>query len=171
MVTTARARKVSGLCLKAAVDDRLAAAMQIGKANASRGFLATSARYESGPRSVVIELASGVEVKIPVHLIEGLGELHDSVLLEVRVEGAGHGLHWPSIDLDHSIAGLVAGCFGSREWMATLGKQGGSVQSEAKRRASRENGRKGGRPRKSPFADAGSVATGRRVEKAVRTKR
>jgi len=32
---------------------------------------------------------------------------------------------------------------------ATLGSKGGSATSEAKRRAARENGRKGGRPRKA----------------------
>jgi hypothetical protein len=46
------------------------------------------------------------------------------------------------------VAGLVAGVFGTRAWMAELGRKGGSVTSEAKASAVRENGKKGGRLRK-----------------------
>ena len=51
-------------------------------------------------------------------------------------------------DADFTVAGLVAGVFGTRAWMAELGRKGGSVTSEAKAAAVRENGKKGGRPRK-----------------------
>ena len=34
-----------------------------------------------------------------------------------------------------------------REFLSNAGKKGGSVKSEAKARASRENGKKGGRPK------------------------
>ena len=35
-----------------------------------------------------------------------------------------------------------------REFLSNAGKKGGSVKSEAKARASRENGKKGGRPKR-----------------------
>lgn len=35
-----------------------------------------------------------------------------------------------------------------REYLASLGKKGGSSTSKAKAKAARENGKKGGRPRK-----------------------
>lgn len=35
-----------------------------------------------------------------------------------------------------------------RQYLASLGRKGGSVKSKAKAAASRANGRKGGRPRK-----------------------
>jgi hypothetical protein len=69
------------------------------------------------------------------------------VIRSVRIEGGGYGLYWPALDLDVSMPGLVAGCFGSRAWMSALGRRGGTVSSPAKRRTARANGRKGGRPR------------------------
>ena len=41
------------------------------------------------------------------------------------------------------------GVFGNREWMSELARHAGSRTSAAKASASRENGKKGGRPRKS----------------------
>jgi general stress protein YciG len=35
-----------------------------------------------------------------------------------------------------------------KEFLSNAGKKGGSVKSEAKAKAARENGKKGGRPRK-----------------------
>jgi hypothetical protein len=53
-------------------------------------------------------------------------------------------LHWDDLDVQMSVPGLVAGVFGTRKWMAELGRQGGSM-SKAKPPGVRENGRK--RPR------------------------
>lgn len=36
----------------------------------------------------------------------------------------------------------------ARKWLSAIGRKGGAVTSEAKTRAARRNGRKGGRPRK-----------------------
>jgi hypothetical protein len=45
--------------------------------------------------------------------------------------------------------GLLDGIFGTRAWMSRIGAQGGAVRSEAKARAVRANGAKGGRPKKA----------------------
>jgi len=48
------------------------------------------------------------------------------------------------------VPGLLQGTFGTRRWMAgELGAAGGKARSTAKVAAARENGRKGGRPRKA----------------------
>ena len=57
------------------------------------------------------------------------------------------GLHWPRLDADLTVAGLLAGIFGSRMWMREIGSAGGSVVSAKKAEAARANGAKGGRPR------------------------
>jgi hypothetical protein len=44
---------------------------------------------------------------------------------------------------------LIDGVFGSKAWMRDIGRVGGSAKSEAKATAARENGKKGGRPRKA----------------------
>jgi hypothetical protein len=41
----------------------------------------------------------------------------------------------------------VEGAFGSRRWMQQIGKLGGSRRSTLKAKASRENGKRGGRPK------------------------
>jgi hypothetical protein len=47
--------------------------------------------------------------------------------------------------VDLSIPGLLAGLFGTKAYMA---RRAGQAKSPAKAAAARENGRKGGRPRK-----------------------
>ncbi len=37
-----------------------------------------------------------------------------------------------------------------KKWLAEIGAKGGAVASEAQKAAARENGKKGGRPKKSP---------------------
>ena len=70
-------------------------------------------------------------------------------LAEIKVSPAGLGLHWPKLDADVYVPALLQGVFGSKRWMAAqLGATGGQARSHAKAAAARENGRKGGRPRK-----------------------
>ena len=52
------------------------------------------------------------------------------------------------LDADFNIAGLVAGIFGTKAWMSQLGRKGGQSTSSAKAESSRNNGKKGGRPKK-----------------------
>jgi hypothetical protein len=59
------------------------------------------------------------------------------------------GLHWPRIDADVYVPALLEGFFGSKRWMAEqLGRAGGRSRSAPKRVAARQNGLKGGRPKK-----------------------
>jgi hypothetical protein len=54
------------------------------------------------------------------------------------------------LDADLYVSALLQRVFGSKSWMArVLGAQGGRARTVAKVAASRENGRKGGRPRKA----------------------
>lgn len=131
------------------IDDRLPAATAAGRARRARGDPATRVTFDARTARLRIELVSGVGVSIPVASIEGLAGAPASVIRSVRLQGGGHGLHWPSLDLDLAVPELVAGCFGSRTWMSALARRGGKVSSPAKRRAARANGRLGGRPRKA----------------------
>ena len=97
---------------------------------------------------LVVELNSGVAIAIPVRFIQGLADATPAARRDVTIAGGGVGLHWPRIDLDLGVRNLLAGAFGTREWMSELAQHAGSRKSAANAKAARENGRKGGRPRK-----------------------
>ena len=110
---------------------------------------ATAARYDAGSRRLIVSIHNGVELAIPVRLIQELAGADPADLAEIEITPAGLGLHWPRIDADVYVPGLLAGVFGSRKWMAAqLGAQGGRTSTPAKAAAARANGAKGGRPRK-----------------------
>lgn len=109
---------------------------------------AQNAYYDTGQGRVVIELTNGCVFMFPAHLAQGMRNASARDLGEIEVMAHGVALRWPKLDADFTVAGLVSGIFGTRAWMAELGRRGGSATSEAKATAVRENGRKGGRPRK-----------------------
>ncbi|HEV2358972.1 MAG TPA: DUF2442 domain-containing protein [bacterium] len=126
---------------------------------------AIEAHYDTSSDKVVIRLASGVDVAIPRTNLQGLERATGAQVAKIELEGAGSGLHWASLDVDHYIPGLLAGVFGTKRWMRELGRKGGAVRSAAKAAAARANGRKGGRPRRHTRAVAVSSLTARRKRK------
>jgi hypothetical protein len=110
---------------------------------------AVSARYDRRRQRVVVALSTGVELAFPTRLAEGLANASPEHLADIEISPAGLGLHWPRLDADLYVPALLQGVFGSTGWMARqLGAEGGRSRTIAKVTASRENGRKGGRPRK-----------------------
>ena len=104
---------------------------------------------------MVVALNTGVELTFPTQLAEGLADASPDSLAEIEISPAGLGLHWPRLDADLYVPALLQGVFGSKRWMARqLGAEGGRSRTAAKIAASRENGRKGGRPRKPMAAGA-----------------
>ncbi|MFZ0426471.1 MAG: DUF2442 domain-containing protein [Xanthobacteraceae bacterium] len=114
---------------------------------------AISARYDRRKSRIVVEMNTGVQFAFPANLAEGLSGASPENLAEIEISPAGLGLHWPRLDADVYIPAILQGIFGSKKWMARhLGAIGGRAHSDAKASASRENGRRGGRPRKSTAA-------------------
>lgn len=108
---------------------------------------AVAAHYDRRRARVVVSLNTGVEVTFPPKLAQGLANADPSDLAAIEITPSGLGLHWPKLDADLYVPGLLHGAFGSKTWMAAqLGAAGGSVRSKAKTRAARANGRLGGRP-------------------------
>ena len=171
MARTETAMAADARRITAAVDDRYLEATQVGSARKEKGDLARTACFDAGSKRLKIELRSGIGLSIPVAKVQGLADAPADIVSTVRVDGGGYSLHWPTLDLDLSVPDLVAGCFGSRAWMSALGKQGGAVTSEAKRRAARENGKKGGRPSKSASTPSGSITVRRGVASGATARR
>lgn len=111
---------------------------------------AISARYDRKTGRVVVDLVNGCTYAFPVQLVQDLqGASHDD-LAGIHVDGLGFNLHWPALDADLYVPSLVAGIFGTRDWMAKeLARRAGQAKSPAKAAAARANGLKGGRPRKA----------------------
>jgi hypothetical protein len=126
------------------------AAFERGRVAAATEPRARSASYEPATGRIFIELTNGCLFAFPAEKAQGLRGATAEQLSAVEVLPGGSGLHWEELDADLSVAGLLAGLFGSRAWMRELGRAGGKMQTEAKAQASRENGRKGGRPRREP---------------------
>ncbi len=86
---------------------------------------ARHARYNPVSREIEIELRDGRRVSISVDLIQGLQGASDEELSRVNVTPAGTGLYWQDLDVDISVPFLLKGIYGTRAWMAELGRRGG----------------------------------------------
>ncbi|HEX3465923.1 MAG TPA: DUF2442 domain-containing protein [Candidatus Elarobacter sp.] len=109
---------------------------------------AIEASYDEAADEVVVRFENGVRMAFPRRILQGLETALPGQLREVVIAGPGTGLYWPKLDIGHYIRGLIDGVFGTKTWMQQLGKRGGAVKTPAKGAAARENGKKGGRPRK-----------------------
>lgn len=130
-------------------DTEFSAAEAHGQAVLEAEPRAVSAHYNRKTGCVTVDLINGCSYAFPISLVQDLREASTVDLTGVEVDGTGFNLHWPKLDVDLYIPALVAGFFGAQDWMRkALARQAGRSTSAAKATAARENGRKGGRPRK-----------------------
>ena len=148
--------------------EELIEATQRGQVAALMEPRALKAWYDQGTKRIVIELNNHSIFSFLPKFAQGLQEASDKELSEVELWPTGDALHWESLDADLGVINLLEGRFGSRQWMENLHKlwgipigiwqdpqramselarMGGSVSSELKAKTSRENGKKGGRPK------------------------
>jgi hypothetical protein len=129
---------------KAEIDRALAR----GRRRAATEPQASSARYDRRTGRVIVELTNGCSFVFPARSLQGLAKASDAELARIEIMGIGYGLHWPALDADFTVPGLLMGVFGTRAWMASeLARRAGQSTSPAKAAAARANGRKGGRPK------------------------
>ena len=107
-----------------------------------------SARYDRKIGRIVINLSSRLIVSFSPLDVEGLEHAQPSQLNQIEISPSGFGIHFPALDADLYVPGLLEGFLGSKVWMASrLGQIGGQSKSQSKKAASRANGKLGGRPR------------------------
>jgi hypothetical protein len=115
-----------------------------------RGPCAESAHYDADRNRIVVRLTTGVEIGFAPADVEGLANASTEELELIEVQELGLGLHFPKLDADLYVPALLEGALGSKRWMAArLGAAGGRARSPAKVAASRQNGKRGGRPLKT----------------------
>lgn len=111
---------------------------------------AIAAHYDRENGRIVIRLSSKLDVSFSPYDAQGLENAKPSQLEEIEITPSGFGIHFPKLDADLYLPGLLEGFLGSKRWMASrLGQVGGKSRSTAKKAASRANGRLGGRPKKA----------------------
>ena len=108
---------------------------------------ARAVRYDPGQALVLVDLRSGYAFGFPPERVPGLEGATPAQLSNIRISASGDGLHWDNLDTHASLTGLVTEGFNLRSWAPRLM---GQISTEAKAKAARKNGLKGGRPRHSP---------------------
>jgi hypothetical protein len=103
---------------------------------------AVSARFDRRSNRVVVHLDTGLNFSFDPRQAHGLAGAETDDFLGVTVEGVGSTLHFPRLDADYTVSRLLEGFLGPLDW----------ARREARSRASRENGKKGGRPRRAEAA-------------------
>jgi len=130
----------------AVTDEQIDAAIARGHRHALPRVV--EARYDEENEEVAIRLENGVRLAFPRSLLQGLERASAAQVAQIEIAGPGTGLYWPQLDVGHYVRGLLDGVFGTKRWMQELGRRGGQSRTVAKSAAARENGKKGGRPKK-----------------------
>jgi hypothetical protein len=125
------------------------AAAARGQIEQTSALRAQSEHYDKRKKLVVIDLVKGSSFSFPPQLAQGMASALPSELAEIEITSQGSELHWPQLDADLNIEGLLAGLFGSRSLMRTHAAKAGRVKSSAKAHAAKVNLAKGGRPLKT----------------------
>ena len=123
---------------------------EAGRRVLARGPLAVAAGYAN--KHIRVELDNGCFFEFPCAHAQGLRNARVADLKIIEVQASGLGLHWPKLDADLYVPALIKGVLGNKNWMAQIGAAGGAAKSANKAATSRQNGSKGGRPRKDALA-------------------
>jgi len=99
---------------------------------------AVAARFDRRTHKVFVKLNTGIDFAFDPKLAQGLRDAAPDDLVGVSVEGVGSTLHFPRLDADFTVSRLLEGFLGPMDW----------TRREARALASRENGKRGGRPKR-----------------------
>ena len=122
-------------------DVEIDAALERGRALRLIEPRVVEVRYDRGDGRMIVELTNGCTFAFPPRSLQGLETASDDEIAGVEVFGAGSGLHWDVGDTDFSIAGLLAGRFGTKAFMkARIAQAAPSLDGRPDRRAPRKVG-------------------------------
>ena len=107
---------------------------------------AVSAKYENG--RVTVALLSGWSFTFDPRMYKAFKDATDKELSEVRPMGLGFALEWENLDQHLGVGPLILDLIGEKYLASEIGRRKGAARTEKKSKASRSNGKLGGRPRK-----------------------
>lgn len=110
---------------------------------------ASMAEYDPLEDRLNLRLKNGVHLSLPIDLFEEFEGATPEQKADLEITPAGYGLHWDALDIDISVPSIFKQVLGEKVWQGEAIRAFASLRSEAKAAAARENGKKGGRPRKT----------------------
>jgi hypothetical protein len=103
------------------MDDKLSReieqAEQQGRALMAMAPVARSAKFDASSGRIVVELTDDRVYAFPPALSQDLAGADVCDFQEIIVDGAGLNLSFPRLDADLFVPALIAGVFGTRDWM------------------------------------------------------
>src|SRR5258708_35163658 len=109
-----------------------------------------SAHYNRKSGHIVIHLSSKLILSFSPHDAQGLRNARPSQLDAIEISPSGFGIHFPKLDADIYIPGLLEGFLGSKKWMAArLGPMGGQSRRAVARGPSSAKRSLAGPPREA----------------------
>ena len=109
------------------------------------------AHYDRAHDVLDLTLRGGIAIRIPRSQIRELAAAQPKDLAKVEIQPGGDGLSFRKLDVDISVPRLLADELGPL-FSRAMGRRTRGKTTPKKAAASRENGRKGGRPRKPSAA-------------------
>jgi hypothetical protein len=92
--------------------DELEAANKRAAARLSRTPVAVSAHYDRRIGRLVVDLNTGLQIAFKPHDAQGLEEAKPEQLANIEISPSGLGLHFPALDADLYLPGLLEGLLG-----------------------------------------------------------
>jgi hypothetical protein len=148
-------------------DADYAAALIAGRAQPDTEILAQAVRYIPDRDAIELVIKRNAGFLIPRQWIGALQDVPVEDLVKLEVWPDGSAIELEDHDIHISVQGLMTAILPAlipaRSVAAIFASRGGQSTSEAKRSSAQSNGRKGGRPRKTPLAAEGLAGRERPV--------